>query len=563
MPRIDLIQVRRGTAAEWTSANPTLEVGEYGFETDTRQSKIGNGTDDWNTLGYLSATASSTLQQVTDNGATTDQEIEVAGLTVNGDGIGIVPSGDAGSTFIGFQSTDGSEVEHTLPDVSGYLNVCGYDWNASTNTPALANTDTDKENVDYVVSVAGSVDFGAGSISFGVGDIVSNNGTNWFKKVDNNQSGNSSASDEGAFSGVIDLTNKDGTYYDEYDLGVSGQITFSIASSPEIFAYSYLVIDSDGATEFATKPNLDSVFNEQYNIPNDRILTEGKHSLYILKTPTGAALSIPTNLYNPDVTAPTVTSATIEDATPDELVVVFSEEVNVTNTTGLTLDNDFSALTIDSIVSGNGTDTVTFQLSGSASNGETGDFVYSGSNTIEDLSGNALAAGSTAVTNNIAGALAYTLFNLTEASNVYTKNAGTATYAETYATSTTAFTGAFDYEVEIENADSKGTMIALSSNGTNRAFNDATPWIAGIYITSADTVRKIQNGSIADAAVTESVSYNPGDTLRLSRDGSDVVTAYVNGVLVNTFPTLSGNVYLHFATNVLNNKIYNPTFTQN
>jgi len=29
------IQVRRGTAAQWTAANPILIIGELGFETDT------------------------------------------------------------------------------------------------------------------------------------------------------------------------------------------------------------------------------------------------------------------------------------------------------------------------------------------------------------------------------------------------------------------------------------------------------------------------------------------------------------------------------------------------
>jgi len=45
-------QVRRGTAAEWTSANPILSAGEMAVETDTNKFKIGNGTDDWVTLTY-------------------------------------------------------------------------------------------------------------------------------------------------------------------------------------------------------------------------------------------------------------------------------------------------------------------------------------------------------------------------------------------------------------------------------------------------------------------------------------------------------------------------------
>jgi hypothetical protein len=46
------IQVRRGTAASWTSTNPTLAAGEIGFETDTGKYKIGTGSDTWNALSY-------------------------------------------------------------------------------------------------------------------------------------------------------------------------------------------------------------------------------------------------------------------------------------------------------------------------------------------------------------------------------------------------------------------------------------------------------------------------------------------------------------------------------
>jgi hypothetical protein len=46
------IQVRRGTAAQWTSADPTLEAGELGFESDTNKFKFGNGDDAWSVLTY-------------------------------------------------------------------------------------------------------------------------------------------------------------------------------------------------------------------------------------------------------------------------------------------------------------------------------------------------------------------------------------------------------------------------------------------------------------------------------------------------------------------------------
>jgi hypothetical protein len=52
------IQFRRGTAAEWVAANPTLAVGELGHETDTGQFKIGNGSADWANLVYSSVSES-------------------------------------------------------------------------------------------------------------------------------------------------------------------------------------------------------------------------------------------------------------------------------------------------------------------------------------------------------------------------------------------------------------------------------------------------------------------------------------------------------------------------
>ena len=46
------IQMRRGTAAQWTSGNPTLASGEMGVETDTDKIKVGDGATAWTSLGY-------------------------------------------------------------------------------------------------------------------------------------------------------------------------------------------------------------------------------------------------------------------------------------------------------------------------------------------------------------------------------------------------------------------------------------------------------------------------------------------------------------------------------
>jgi hypothetical protein len=47
------MQQRRGTAEQWTLANPTLAPGEIGFETDNSQFKIGDGVNQWDDLPYF------------------------------------------------------------------------------------------------------------------------------------------------------------------------------------------------------------------------------------------------------------------------------------------------------------------------------------------------------------------------------------------------------------------------------------------------------------------------------------------------------------------------------
>lgn len=59
------IQFRRGTASEWTSANPTLSAGEVGFETDTNKFKLGTGSTAWTSLSYISPITASSADTLT------------------------------------------------------------------------------------------------------------------------------------------------------------------------------------------------------------------------------------------------------------------------------------------------------------------------------------------------------------------------------------------------------------------------------------------------------------------------------------------------------------------
>lgn len=47
------MQIRRDSATNWTSTNPTLSQGEMGYELNTGKLKIGNGIDAWVDLDYF------------------------------------------------------------------------------------------------------------------------------------------------------------------------------------------------------------------------------------------------------------------------------------------------------------------------------------------------------------------------------------------------------------------------------------------------------------------------------------------------------------------------------
>lgn len=50
------IQFRRDTSSNWSSNNPILLQGEFGYELDTGYAKIGDGQTTWSSLEYFGGT---------------------------------------------------------------------------------------------------------------------------------------------------------------------------------------------------------------------------------------------------------------------------------------------------------------------------------------------------------------------------------------------------------------------------------------------------------------------------------------------------------------------------
>ena len=84
------IQVRRGTASQWTSANPTLANGELAHETDTGKLKIGDGSTAWSSLAYFTAGSG-----------------DITGVNITaGDGLDITQSGTTSGDYTATVSAD-------------------------------------------------------------------------------------------------------------------------------------------------------------------------------------------------------------------------------------------------------------------------------------------------------------------------------------------------------------------------------------------------------------------------------------------------------------------------
>jgi hypothetical protein len=76
------IQIRRGTAAAWTAANPILAAGEFGLETDTRRNKIGTGSDVWTQLLYVDTGPPQTVASGGIANLTGSQQLQITTGTV-------------------------------------------------------------------------------------------------------------------------------------------------------------------------------------------------------------------------------------------------------------------------------------------------------------------------------------------------------------------------------------------------------------------------------------------------------------------------------------------------
>jgi hypothetical protein len=181
------IQIRRDTSSNWSTANPTLALGEIGFETNTYQVKIGDGTTAWNSLGYIgklmpNGTVVGTSDTQTLSNKTLTSSIFSGGTLVN-------PSGVATSNLTSFIT--GTAASFSIPTE---LRVPGAKWKVTLvggggqggGTPATAAHYGSGGNsgavvIGFYAYVAGqdSMTYTVGAGGAGAGtNTIGNNGAN-------------------------------------------------------------------------------------------------------------------------------------------------------------------------------------------------------------------------------------------------------------------------------------------------------------------------------------------------------------------------------------------------
>ena len=139
------LQLRRGTAADWTSVNPVLAAGEMGVETDTRKVKVGDGATSWSGLDYI-ASDSPAIGEIAQD-AINEALVAGTGITKSYDDAGNTITVSVDTTTIATQSyVDQATANIVTLDANQTLTAKTLASPSLTGTPiaptAAAGTDT-------------------------------------------------------------------------------------------------------------------------------------------------------------------------------------------------------------------------------------------------------------------------------------------------------------------------------------------------------------------------------------------------------------------------------------
>ena len=277
------IQLRRDTAADWTSNNPTMAAGEFGWESDTNRFKIGDGSNAWNSLAYAD-----TLKTLGD--------IAVTGSTISAPSNGDLTLTTSGAGKINISNA------YTLPSSDGSANqvlqtngagVLSFGTVSVGDFTFVGSTISSPSNADITLTPGGT-----GGV---VASALRINGT-------------TISSDDSATININDGLNVDGT------ANVEGALTTNTSLGLASGATVTSILDednfgSDSATALATQQSIKAyVDNEVANVSVGDLTFTGS----TIAAPSNADLTLNSSNGNVVIEGIRVAGTTIstEDSSP-------------------------------------------------------------------------------------------------------------------------------------------------------------------------------------------------------------------------------------------------------
>jgi hypothetical protein len=181
------IQLRRDTAANWTSSNPTLRAGEIGIETDTLKFKIGNGSSTWTqittyanvTPSGLSSSLGSYILASTQGSAGGPAELDSNGdLIVPENSIILWNDADYDYTTTLTATQPTADRTITIPNVNGTVITTG-DTASVTNAMLAGSIENAKLTNSSVTINTNSLSLG-GSLTLDTDDVLEGTTNKYF-----------------------------------------------------------------------------------------------------------------------------------------------------------------------------------------------------------------------------------------------------------------------------------------------------------------------------------------------------------------------------------------------
>jgi hypothetical protein len=163
---VTTIQLRRGTAAQASSDNPTLAAGEIGVETDTGKFKIGDGSSAWNSLPYATDLSRLPASLLTTGSAGSPRLRRVTAPYLRGQ-LAVTRCGQPHTSTTASAGAFTGRVAYTTgPVASADLRFCFSNWMSLASPGSSSSPSEGTPGASCTIKAAIEMPQGSGTVSF-------------------------------------------------------------------------------------------------------------------------------------------------------------------------------------------------------------------------------------------------------------------------------------------------------------------------------------------------------------------------------------------------------------